>query len=224
MLAAFYDFDGTLVSSNVVTRYFYFARRAPGALDSLKRSATVVLGIPYWVALDKRSRLAFNLRFYQEYKGLSRDWLDKAAEDIFEREIRPKIYAGSAALLDADRQAGYTPVLVTGGLDFAIQPAIEHFGFDHVLANKMVFESGVATGKLIEPVLAEAGKVKAMEEFCQSYNVDSTQARGYSDSFSDLPMLEAVGQPRAVNPDSRLRRAAAQRGWPVIETKGRPNG
>ena len=221
MLAAFYDFDGTLVSSNVVTRYFYFARRAPGAWNSLRRSATVVLGIPYWLALDKRSRLTFNLRFYQEYKGLTRAWLDEAARDIFELEIRPKIYPGSQDLLDADRRDGFKTVLVTGGLDFAIQPAIEHFGFDYVLANRMIFEDGVATGKLIDPVLAETGKVKAIEDFFRRYNVDTAHARGYSDSYSDVPMLEAVGEPRAVNPDKRLRQEAARRGWPVADTKRR---
>jgi HAD superfamily hydrolase (TIGR01490 family) len=221
MRAAFYDFDGTLVGSNVVTRYFFFARRAPGLVDSLRRSAIVIGGLPYWLWLDSRSRLRFNEVFYREYRGLSESWLRKTAERLWDAEIRPSVYAGSRDLIENDRREGFEPVLVTGGLDFAVGPAARQLGFDRLIANRMIFHDGVASGELEKPLLAEEGKVHAMQEYCRRYNVDTVASKAYSDSFSDAPMLECVGRPTAVNPDRRLLALAQQRGWPVLRTKGR---
>lgn len=221
MKAAFYDFDGTLASSNVVTRYLYFARRRPSPWESFYRTTVAVGGVPYWLLLDAWSRAAFNRQFFGLYAGMPELWLRAQSAGLFERETRPKIYAGSRELLERDRQAGYTLVLVTGGLDFAVERASAELGFDHLLANKMVFSDGVATGRLHEPLLAEQGKTDAIREFCREHRVDPTSLKAYSDSYSDLAMLEMAAHPTAVNPDGKLRRIAAERGWPMLVTKGK---
>ncbi|MEZ5361657.1 MAG: HAD family phosphatase [Bryobacterales bacterium] len=221
MRAAFYDFDGTLAASNVVTRYFFFARRAPGLFDRLRRSAVTLGGVPYWLWLDSRSRKLFNEVFFRQFRGLRRDWLEQQAEALYTEEVRPKIYPGSAKMVRRDRDAGFATVLVTGGLDFELAPLARELGFDHLLANRMRFEGGVATGEIEPPLLAEQGKIEAMADLCRRYNVETTQSKAYSDSFSDAPMLEYVGLPAAVNPDARLKALAQQRGWPVLSTKER---
>jgi HAD superfamily hydrolase (TIGR01490 family) len=219
MRAAFYDFDGTLASSNVVTRYFYFARNAPGLADRLRRSAVVLGGVPYWLWLDSRSRRLFNEVFFRQFRGLERAWLEERAEALFDAEVRPKIYPGTADLLRRDREEGFRTVLVSGGLDFELAPVARYLGFDDLLANRMVFHGGRATGEIEPPLLAEQGKIEAMDALCRKYNVETAASKAYSDSFSDAPMLERVGRPAAVNPDGRLRALAVERGWPVLSTK-----
>ncbi len=221
MKVAFYDFDGTLVSSNVVTRYFEFARRTPRTVERWTRTATVVAGVPYWLALDAVSRARFNRVFYSLYRGFSEQWLAETAQAVFDQEIAPKIYSGSRDLLARDRDQGFRLVLVTGGLDFVMRPAAESLAFDDLLANKMVFDHGLATGRIEEPLLAEQGKVEAIDDYIRRYNVDASSSKAYSDSWSDAPMLGCVGNPTAVNPDRKLRRLAAARGWPIVETKSR---
>ena len=217
--AAFYDFDGTLVSSNVVTRYAHFAKNHPSRLEAWRRYGKLLATVPVWIGLVTYSRRLFNEVFYREYRGFSEDWLRKEAEQLFENEVRPKVFPGARACLDADRRAGYRLVLVSGGLDFAIAPAVCYFGFDDVIANRLVYENGIATGQVAPPLLAEAAKVEAIRSYCRQYNVETAQSRAYSDSLSDLPMLEAVGLPAAVNPGRRLRRVAAERGWPILDLK-----
>jgi HAD superfamily hydrolase (TIGR01490 family) len=219
MRVAFYDFDGTLASSNVVSRYFYFARRAPVLFDRLRRSAVTLCGVPYWLWLDSRSRKLFNEVFFRQFRGFSKQWLESEAERLYACEIAPKVFAGSAALVRRDREEGFTTVLVSGGLDFELSPVARELGFDHLLANRMRFVEDLATGEIEPPLLAEQGKIEAIAELCRRYNVETTQSKAYSDSFSDAPMLEYVGMPAAVNPDARLRKLATERGWPVLSTK-----
>ena len=89
---------------------------------------------------------------------------------------------------------------------------MSYFGFDGLIANTLVFQDGIATGLVASPLIAEESKVKAMISLCRQYGVDIRRAKAYSDSFSDVPMLEAVGYPCAVNPDRRLRKIAEARG------------
>lgn len=217
--AAFYDFDGTLVSSNVVTRYAYFAKNHPSRLKASWRYGKLLVAVPLWIGLDAYSRRLFNEVFYREYRGLREDWLREEAGRLFENEVRPSIFSGAQARLDADRHAGYRLVLVSGGLDFAIAPAVAYFGFDDVIANRLVYENGIATGQVAPPLLAEEAKVEAIQSYCRQYNVETAQSKAYSDSLSDLPMLEVVGLPAVVNPQRRLRRVADERGWPILDLK-----
>ncbi|MCW5980052.1 MAG: HAD-IB family hydrolase [Bryobacteraceae bacterium] len=216
---AFYDFDGTLVSSNVVTQYAWYARRLPSRWRAAAKTARLAAMVPLLFGLDLYSRRLFNEVFYREYRGIPREWLVEMAESLFESVIRPAVYPGARPLVEADRAAGFQTVLVTGSLDFALAPVIPYFGFDHVIANSMRFEGGLATGDIVPPLIAGREKVEAMLSLCRQYNVESVQSKAYSDSMSDLPMLEAVGLPAAVNPGRRLRRIARERGWPAMDLK-----
>lgn len=217
---AFYDFDGTLVSGNIVTRYAYFVQRLPQRVRSYWKLLRLAASVPGYLMLDHVSRRRFNEVFFREYRGMKKDWLEAQSQALFEDVIRPSIYAGAKELVSSDRAHGFRVALVSGELDVALGPVIGYFGFDDVVSNSLVFKDGVATGEVVSPLIAEETKAQAMARVCARHHAELRSAKAYSDSFSDVPMLEAVGFPCAINPDRRLRAAAGERGWPIRELRG----
>lgn len=216
---AFYDLDGTLVSGNIVQRYAFFVRSLPSRARAALKGLKLVVSVPFWIALDFWSRQLFNQVFYREYRGMRREWLHGLDEELFRRAVVPTIYPGAKMLVEADRRAGFTLVLVTGELDVALGPLVRYFGFDAVISNSLVWRNGVATGEVEPPLVAEREKVEAMRRLALERGADLSQSKAYSDSFSDSPMLESVGKPAVVHPDWRLKRLALERGWPILSLK-----
>jgi len=213
---AFYDLDGTLVSSNVVVQYRYYARRLPSRAEVVARHARLIASAPLLIGLELYSRRRFNEVFFRLYRGMRREWMEEMATGLFETVFQPAIYPGARELVAADAAQGFRTVLVTGSPEFAIAPLVRHFGFDDVISNRLVFDDGVATGAIAPPVIAGREKVEAISRLCHRYNVGAERSKAYSDSVSDLPMLEAVGTPVVTNPGRRLRRIAELRGWQVL--------
>ena len=214
--AAFFDLDGTLVHSTLVHTYAYYARNHRSILKSLYKFAKVVASVPLLILIDLYSRRAFNVYHFKRYKGMERDRLIGLADDLFETVTKPSIYPRAPELVSESRKAGYRNVLVTGTLDFTAQPVAEHLGFDELICNRLEFVNHIATGRVIPPLIAEEAKVEAIVDYCRRENIDLSRSRAYSDSFSDLPMLQAVGEPIATNPDRRLKRVAMEQRWPII--------
>lgn len=206
-----------MCSSNVVRRYAFFARHHPSKARAILKCSKLVVSVPVLLGLDFYSRTLFNRIFYREYRGMDERWLRQLEGRLFDRVILPSIYPGAKPMVDRDRADGFQTVLVTGELDFPLPTVVRYFGFDAVVSNSLVFEHGRATGEVVPPLIAGAEKVEAIKRLCHEHEASLAEAKAYSDSFSDTPMLESVGHPVAVNPDRRLRRVAVERGWPILD-------
>ncbi|ABS25422.1 HAD family phosphatase [Anaeromyxobacter sp. Fw109-5] len=216
--AAFFDVDGTLVRTNIVHAFAFYAMNQGSILGTAFQTARTVLSVPLFAAADKVNRKVFNELFYRYYTGQSEDRLETLAEELFEDVLRPAIYPGTPRLVDETRRAGCRVVLVTGALDFTVRRLAEHLGADDLIANRMRFVQGVATGRVIPPIIEGAHKALAIRDYCVREGLALEKSFAYSDSFSDYPMLAVVGHPAAVNPDARLARVARAYEWPVLRT------
>ncbi|MCC7370246.1 MAG: HAD family phosphatase [Chloroflexi bacterium] len=220
---AFYDFDGTLASGTIVHRYAYFAGRLDSRLEALSRQARLLLKVPLFVGVNQFSRRRFNELFFREYRGLDQQVLIQLAGRLLDEQVRRSIYPAARAALAADRANGYRLVLLSGELDVALAPVAAELCFDDLVCNRLVYRDGIANGEVVAPLLAEGEKAVAIRRICEAHGTTPATARAYSDSLSDLPMLDAVGEPFAVNPDPRLRRVAQSRGWPIMNWRDQPH-
>lgn len=215
--AAFYDVDGTLIRINVVHAYAFYAMRQPSLWRSAKTSLQTAASVPMFWAADKISRKWFNELFYRNYEGYSEDRLVILSEELFEEVILPNIYPRTVDLIEESRRAGCQQVLVSGALDFTMRPLARYLGVDHLIANRLEFKDGYATGKLAKPFVGGATKPMLMRQYARQHGIDLAESFAYSDSYSDLTMLAVVGRPTACNPDRRLRAVARSYDWPVLD-------
>ncbi len=215
--AAFYDVDGTLIKTNIVHAFAWYARHQPTLTGSLVKSAKTALSIPMFLVADKLSRKVFNQLFYGYYAREPEDRLVVLAEELFEDVIKPSIFPRARDLIEQSRRAGCRQVLVSGGLDFTVRPLARYLGVDDFIANTLEFENGYATGHLGKPFVAGATKAVIMRDYATRHGIDLGRSYAYSDSYSDYPMLAVVGHPTAVNPDWRLRATARSYDWPVLD-------
>ncbi len=130
--------------------------------------------------------------------------------------VDPLVYAEAADLIEEHRAAGREIVIVSSSGAEMVEPIGEMLGADRVVATRMVTADGHYTGEIDFYAYGE-NKALAMRQLAAESGYDLADCHAYSDSVTDLPMLSAVGHPTAVNPDRALRRAAAERGWPVLE-------
>ena len=215
--AAFFDVDGTLISSNIVHAFAWYARHQPTLMGSVRKSLLTAASLPLFAVADRVSRKIFNELFYGYYAGESEDRLHVLAAELFEEVIRPTIYPRTPELLAQARRAGLRLVIVSGGLDFIVRPLAKHLGVDDYIASTLEFDRGYATGKLGKPLVAGAEKAVIIRDYAERHHIDLRRSHAYTDSYSDYSMLTVVGHPTAVNPDLRLRAAARSYDWPVID-------
>jgi phosphoserine phosphatase len=130
--------------------------------------------------------------------------------------VDPLVYAEAADLIETHRAAGREVVIVSSSGAEMVGPIGEMLGADRVVATRMVIREGRYTGE-VEFYAYGENKAAAMREVAAEGGWDLADCFAYSDSVTDLPMLEAVGHPTAVNPDRALRKVATERGWPVLE-------
>ena len=217
--AAFYDLEGTLVSTNLVHTLGFYAKNQQGLFRSFKKAAATVISIPLFAVTDQYSRQVFNDLFFKRYKGETEDRLRFFADELFEDVLKPAVFPGTFELIEKSRRLGLRQVVVTGALELSVKPLMQYLGIVDYVANRLEFVNGVATGRLLPPVMAAATKATWIRSFAEREDISLSESFAYSDSMSDLPMLSIVGHPAAVNPDMRLRQTALHHDWPILNLK-----
>ena len=215
--AAFFDVDGTIVSTTIV---HYYVRFRSCLLPSFFRPFWIgwfALKVVYYFFLDKVSRARFNRVFYRNYRGLNVEDVKQLAGEQFETYVHSKLFPAALDRIREHQNQGDLIVLVTGSLDFIIQPLADYLQADAALTVQLEETDGKFTGELTTPPLSEAEKVRAIQTVVEQHEVDLAASYAYGDSRADLPMLECVGNPIVVNPSKGLRQVAIESGWEISE-------
>lgn len=215
---AFFDVDGTLVGTTIVHYYAYLRtlNMSPAARRAW-RAAFLMKCVGYLV-LDRIDRTWFNRVFYRSYRSVAVGMAKAAAADCYRDVMRPRRFPEGVLRVERHRREGRRAVLVTGSIDFLIRPLAEELGAD-LLAARLLEQGERFTGELDGPPISEGEKARRMRAYAEANAINLSESFAYGDSIADLPMLEAVGHPVAINPDAALRREALRRGW-AIETWG----
>jgi HAD superfamily hydrolase (TIGR01490 family) len=218
-VAAFFDVDGTLTRTTILHPLIWYQRAGLSRPRYALWYAGLLLDVPRLLWIDRQSRSRVNVVFYRRYAGLVAEDLHAWHRQTFADNLRRHLYPAAAACLEGHRRQGHRIVLVTGGLDFVMRPLADHVGAADVIATHLAERDGLLTGELACPPIADERKGELVREYAEKHGIDLAQSFAYTDSHGDLPMLDCVGHPAAVNPDKRLRRLAAERGWRVEEWK-----
>lgn len=215
-IAALFDIDGTLLARNSAPLYmrhlrrngrarrrdlartfYYLALYKLGLLD-IERATTVSLG---WI------------------RGLDEGAVRADCDAWYRTDVRPWIVPAMVATVAAHRRAGHVLGIVTSATRYLAEPLAAELGIPHLLVTQLVVQDGRFTGEAVRPVCYGEGKIHWAEQLASREGVDLRRSYFYTDSITDMPLLERVGEPRVVNPDPRLGRTALRRGWPVVRPR-----
>jgi HAD superfamily hydrolase (TIGR01490 family) len=215
--AAYFDVDGTLVGTNLLHPTLKYLMTTASPLESARRVLGAALDAPNLLAAELKDRKLFNERLFFHFKGMSQDRMEFLSDEVFDTVIRPRIFRGSVELVEQCRSAGLRIILVTGSLACTVAPLAAHLGADQVIANRLEYKEGYATGRLSRPVVAGPEKARIMVADARERGIDLAGSHAYSDSFSDVPMLSLVGHPFCINPDAKLAKLARSYHWSILD-------
>jgi HAD superfamily hydrolase (TIGR01490 family) len=214
--AAFFDLDKTIIatSSTLALGRAFYAAGLISRRDVVKGAYARFVYHLGGVDEERMDRMRDGLA--NTVTGWDADQVRAIIAAALFELIDPLVYDEAAALIEAHHDAGRAVVIVSSSGDEIVEPIGELLGADHVVATRMVVDEGRYTGE-VDFYAFGPFKAEAMHELAERHGWDLADCYAYTDSHTDLPMLEAVGHPYAVNPDRGLRREAVEREWPVLE-------
>jgi HAD superfamily hydrolase (TIGR01490 family) len=213
--AAFFDLDRTLIDVNSGLLWAQHERRRGHISRGQMAQAVFWTALYHLTAIDMETAVR---RALDHYRGVDAGELDRRTRSWFQSEVALRLRPRARAAIAEHRGRGDLLVILTNSSSYEASAAAEHWGFDDFLANQFPTDgSGRLTGAFEPPLCYGRGKVIRAEAWAREREIDLGGSTFYSDSYSDLPMLERVGQPRVVRPDPRLRLAARRRGWRILD-------
>ena len=212
--AAFFDLDGTLLTVNSADLWVRRERRLGRITGWQLARAALWLGGYKLGVLDMEGALRAALG---TLRGVEESFIRAETHAWWRDEVRQHVAPGARAVLEEHKRRGDLLVLLTSSSRYASEMAREEFGLDVTLCQGYEVREGRFTGAPLRPLCYAAGKVEVAEAWAKERGVDLAQSAFYSDSSTDVPMLERVGKPFAVHPDPRLRMTARRRGWPMLD-------
>ncbi|MBI2389067.1 MAG: HAD-IB family hydrolase [Deltaproteobacteria bacterium] len=209
---ALFDMDRTLVRRNTAALYVRYQREiGEASLVDLTRAGWWLL--QYHLGVVDAEAVA--LEALRQVIGQHEMVLAARCDDWFRRDVARHITCAGRRAIDRHREAGDICAIVTGATIYSARPLSRVLDIEHVIATELECDAeGRFTGRHVH-LNYGAGKIEKSEALARAYGSTLADAAFYTDSISDLPLLERVGSPIVINPDPRLGRVAKQRGWPI---------
>ncbi|HEY65599.1 MAG TPA: HAD family hydrolase [Caldilineae bacterium] len=213
-IAAFFDLDYTILRSSS-GRLFVRYLRQKGMISRRQEMAIATWSAFYMFRLIDYPRLMS--RLIADIMGQDEASMWTLCQRWFDEMVVHYISANAREAIARHKAQGHLVAIVTASTPYAATPVAEHLGLDgNVLATRLEVRNGRFTGRVLGPACYGQGKVYWAERYAEEHGADLTRSYFYTDSANDLPLLERVGHPIAVNPDRRLRRIARARGWSIV--------
>jgi putative phosphoserine phosphatase/1-acylglycerol-3-phosphate O-acyltransferase len=220
-IGALFDLDQTLLAGFSATS-FVRERLTSGQMSPQELGTTFYGALSF--ALGRTGFSALMTATTAAYRGLAEAMLEEVGEEVFIKHLATQIYPEARAIVEAHQEAGHTVAIITSATRYQAEPLAREMGIEHVLCTELEVKEGVFTGEVIRPTCYGEGKAVAGRSLAARVDLDLDESYFYTDSHEDLPLLEAVGRPRPLNPNRQLAQIAKERQWPVrrFSSRGRP--
>jgi HAD superfamily hydrolase (TIGR01490 family) len=214
--AAFFDLDKTILakSSSLAFARPLYDGGLIGRTDVLKSAYAQLVYLTSGADHDQMERMRVYLS--ELSRGWDVDQVRAVVAETLDGIVDPIVYQEAIKLIAEHQAAGRDVIIISSSGTEIVEPIGARLGVNKAIGTQMVIEDGKYTGDILFYAYGP-GKADAMRQLAADEGYDLDASYAYSDSYTDLPMLEVVGHPFAVNPDEQLRRVARERVWPVLE-------
>ncbi|GAA4421492.1 HAD-IB family hydrolase [Actinokineospora soli] len=214
-IAAFFDLDKTVIARSSALAFSrpFFQGGLINRRGVLKSAYAQFVFAASGADADQVERMRAHLTSL--CTGWDVEQVRAIVEETLHDIVDPLVYAEAAELITEHRERGHDVVVVSASGEEIVAPIARMIGATHSVGTRMVAVDGRYTGEIAFYCYGE-NKATAILELADEHGYDLAGCHAYSDSSTDLPMLEVVGHPSVVNPDRGLRKVAAERGWPVL--------
>ncbi|QQU95892.1 HAD family hydrolase [Corynebacterium aurimucosum] len=212
--AAFFDLDKTIIATS--SAYAFGREFMHNGLITHAEALQLSLAKASYMLAGHSSEHMDTTR--DQLAAMAAGWSVQEVHDIavetMHSVVTPAIYAEARALIDAHRTAGHDVVIISASASVLVEPIAQELGIEHVVATELAEKDGRFTGEILF-YCKGAAKAEALARMAKQLNVDPDVSFAYSDSATDIPMLEQVGHPVAVNPDRLLKKHALAHDWEI---------
>jgi len=217
-IGAFFDFDGTLIAGFSATVFLkeQLRRGDLSAYEFFEMLAAVTQ-----FSLGGMGFSGLMSTAAQFMRGVREADYIAFGEELYEQQIARRVYPESRALVQAHMARGHTVAIISSATPYQVEPVARDLGIEHVICSRYEVKDGVFTGGIVRPLCFGQGKVDAAERLASEHGVDLDQSFFYSDSDDDIELLQRVGHPQPLNPNTRLTEISEKQGWPVRRFKSR---
>jgi putative phosphoserine phosphatase/1-acylglycerol-3-phosphate O-acyltransferase len=217
-IGAFFDFDGTLIAGYSAGAFYQDrARRMEFSRGELARSMLAIAEMTVRGSdVSKLMEIAI-----ANWAGRSEEEVTELFDRLFRSKIAGMVYPEARALVRAHQRAGHTVALASSATRYQCHALAEDLGVEDLLCSEVEMKRGYFTGYLKGEVLWGPGKARAVTRFADERGIDLGRSFAYANGDEDVPFLELLGSPRALNPASQLAKVAREREWPAVRLSGR---
>lgn len=216
MEAAFFDLDKTVIARSSTLAFGRPLMREGMISKALIVKAVYAQLVYHLVGADEGKMEKMRIALLELTKGWEKAKIEELARETIADVVDPVIYDEALTLIAEHRANGRRVYIVSSSGEEIVRPLAEYLGVPHFIASRArVDHEGRYTGELAFYCYGE-NKAVAIREHAERYGIDLSRSFAYSDSATDVPMLEVVGNPHAVNPDRELRATATERGWTIL--------